>query len=249
MMSEERIEELVRRLEDFRTRGEAADTLVSEGEEAVEALLDALQRGAEGTRWVILNCLGEIGSEEAVPAIAEYLENPDYQTVARDSLIKIAGRDLGPMPQPWLRWAAEEGAARAGAAAEELSDRELVERAIQGSEVKLERETGDRFLLDVPVPEGRQPTWIVFGSTDHEGAEVVIVFANCGPAHAENYEAALRMNLRLPYGAVALRENKEGDQFVVFNTILRAALSPVELAKSVFTVAERSDHVARRLCR
>ncbi len=248
-MAEQDIEGLIARLRDFRTRSTAADELAARGAEAVEPVLKALdQEGNQGARWVMLSVLGRTGSAKAVPAIARHLEDGDYQTVAREALRNITGRDLGPLPRPWLRWAEERGQGTV-ADAHHLPDDTLIELALEDADCELKREAEGRYVANVaPGRDVARKVWTVFGSTDHEGAPVVIVFANCGRADPKNYEEALRMNLKMPYGAIALRDIGGEAQFVVFNTILRAGLSPVELRKSILTVAERSERIRRQLC-
>ncbi len=248
-MEQGEIQALIERLWDFRTRSTAHRRIVAHGREAVGPLLEALENEQqEGARWTILNCLGELGAEQAVPTIAPYLDDPDYQTVAHDALVKITGRDLGLMPEPWLRAVSTGAAEEVERARGELPDRKLLELSLQGSGAELREEAEDRWAVDLPVGEGaRREISVVFGSTDHEGSPLVILYSNCGPADPEHYETVLRQNLRMPYGAVALREIGGKPHFVMFNTILRKALSPTELRKSITTVGERARRVEQTL--
>ncbi|MCK4375344.1 MAG: hypothetical protein KAX19_08445 [Candidatus Brocadiae bacterium] len=257
-MSEQSIQDLIGQLASFRTRSAAADQLVAMGRDAVAPLLKALeQEGLQSAKWTVLNCLGDLGAEQAVPVIASHLERSDYGTVAHDALVKIVGRDLGPVPAEWLRWAERRAAevgrpagapAEAGAAYGALSNEKLMELALEGTCVRCSEEERDRFLVDLPLAGGRdQQVTVVFDSMDHEGAEIVIIYSDCGQARAEHYEGVLRRNLRMPYGAVALRDIEGKPCFVMFNTILRHALSPIELRKSILTVGERADRVERQL--
>jgi hypothetical protein len=210
----------------------------------------------EGARWALVNCLGELGDPRAVEALAPLLENSDFQIVARDALARIVGRDLGPLPRDWLRWA-EARALRTGRSPEEeaageappaLSDRELVEKALEGSAANWQHQGAERSVVELPLAGGgSKEVTIVFGAEDHEGAQIVIVYADCGRASPAHYETVLRRNLRMPYGAVALRDIEGEPCFVMFNTILRHALSPVELRKSIFTVGERAHRVERQM--
>ena len=244
----EQTDELIRQMRDFRTRSEAVRELTARGHSAVQPLLHALGAEAnEGARWAIVNCLGEIGDGAAVPTVTGYLEDTDYQTVAHDALAKIAGRDLGPLPAPWLRWASEHG--HEAPLERDLPDDQLLRKAVEGSGAAPTREAEGRYALELPLDGSRgRKVSVLFGGTDHEGSSIVIVFATCGEARAENYEAALRLNLKMPYGAVALRDIGGAPYFVMFNTILRAGLSPAELRKSILTVGERADRIERRLC-
>ena len=252
-MSGQSAKELIGQLRNFRLRSEASGRLVAMGRPAVAPLVAAL--GAEendGARWAMLNCLGQIGAPEAIPVLAAHLEQDAFQTVAHDALVRITGRDMGAVAAPWLRpEVMQDAAAAQGAPAPatvDLPDSELVAQAVQGSGAALTEEAKGRYAVEVPVSGGRRrKVSVIFGQTDHEGSPIVVVFANCGAARPESYEAALRLNLKMPYGAVALRDAAGGPQFVMFNTILRDALTPVELHKSIFVVGERSDRVERHL--
>lgn len=251
-MSDEELQGLIGQLRDFRLRHGASDRIAAAGREAVPALLDALERETlEGAKWAMLNCLGELGSPQAVPALAACLADSDFRTVAHDALVKIAGRDLGPLPKDWLRWARQfaVGAEQHGAAETgEMSNRELVEVAVRESAASCREEEPGRFIVSLPVSGAQtQQVAIVFGQTDHEGAPIVIIFADCGEAQPEHYERALRRNLRMPYGAIALRDVGGKPYFVMFNTILRHALSPIELRKSIFAIGERAARIHRQI--
>ncbi|MHC4789225.1 MAG: hypothetical protein ACYS8K_08515, partial [Planctomycetota bacterium] len=210
----------------------------------------------EGARWAIVQCLGELHAEVAMPAVASLLEDDNYRTVAHEALLKIVGRDLGPLPGDWLRWAErhalETGKSLAtvmeGGAEEQVSDERLIELALEGTVATYHEEAQNRYAVDLPLGGGqRQQVAVIFGAADHEGAEIVIVYSDCGEARSEHYELVLRRNLRMPYGAIALRDISGRPSFVMFNTILRHALSPVELRKSIFAVGERAHRVERQL--
>lgn len=256
-MDRERVHELTRQLRDFRTRSAAIEALSAAGKDAVGPLLTALEMESnEGARWAMIHCLGELGESRAVPVLAPFLEQSDYQSVAREALTRIVGRDLGPLPADWLRWAElrplETGrhleTAYEAEAAEPLTNARLVELALEGSAASWREEDADRFVVNLPLAGGRtQRVTLAFGAADHEGAEIVIVYSDCGEANPAHYEAVLRRNLRMPYGAVALRDAGDKSVFVMFNTILRHALSPIELRKSIFTIGERAHRVERQL--
>jgi len=253
-----RVDALIADLRDFRMRSEAADELVAMGGEVVSRLLEALDKETnDGARWAILNCLGEIGAHDAVPAIAKHLSQDNYQSVAHDALVRITGLDLGPLEADWLRWLkrtsvgvgeepaeADEGAVNAG----EIDDKRLVELSLQNTGASWDEEAPGRYAVGVPLAgRSSQAVSVVFGGKDHEGSRIVVIYSLCGEAKPDRYEAALRRNLRMPYGAVALKDIDGKPHFVMFNTILRRDLSPVELRKSILTVGERSHQVEKEL--
>lgn len=247
-MAEDRAQELIEKLRDFRTRSAARSQLTAMGREAVGPLLEALEQGSQkGARWTILDCLGDLGAEEAIPVIAAYLDDPGYQTVAYDALVKITGRDLGLVPEGWLKWVRKEGKAVPRAEGE-LPDKELLELTLEESGAQWSEEAEGRYVIELPVGKRRtRQVTVVFGGEDHEHSPIVIVYANCGEASPEHYETVLRNNLRMPYGAVALRDIGGKPYFVMFNTILREALGPTELRKSIVSVGERAERVERQL--
>ena len=245
-MSDERIADLVGKLGNFRARGPAMQQLVAAGAEAVGPLLDALESGStEGARWAIIRCLGQLRARQAAPRLAPLLDDSRYRSVAHDALIAIAGKDVGPTSAAWLRWAGEGGGDHDPRMhATESSDQRLMELAVAGSGAALRSAVGGRQVVEVPLSGGqRQEVTVNLGAKDPEGSAIVIVHADCGAAAPEHHEYALRRNLRMPYGALAVRDAGGGPRFVMFNTLLRDALSPLELKKSILTVAERAASV------
>ncbi len=245
---------LIAELKSFRTRSRAANELMALGEAAVRPLRDALaDDDLMDARWTIVNCLGATGSASAVPDLAALLGQGEYHTVAHEALVRMAGRDLGPTPRDWLRWAQEEAARTGGPSGEShaaeaaLSDEELMKEAVRRTGADCRADEENRYVVDVPLGGGKsQPVSAIFGASDHEGAQIVIVYSDCGEADPEHYETVLRRNLRMPYGAVALRDIDGTSCFVVFNAILRHALSPVELRKSILAIGEGADRVRRQ---
>ena len=126
-----------------------------------------------------------------------------------------------------------------------------------------EKELCDVVLVDIVegVPQGKALDLTeaspiekhdagLIGTNEYEaseGSDIVIVYADCGAARPDDYEPVLRRNPRMPYGAVALGGTAGTPRFVMFNTILRQGLNPAELRKSILTVGQRSDLVARDL--
>jgi HEAT repeat protein len=252
-MTDDRIDGLIVALTNFRGRSQAAVELVEIGATAVPPLVEALSRPEmEAARWSILNCLGEIARPEAVSAVAPWLDEPDYQTVAHDALVRIAGRDVGPLREDWLDWSRDEGAAApappaaAVDAAEALPD-VLLKRAVEGTRGDWREESQGRFTVNLPVGNAAQKVTVLFGGADHDGSEIVVVYTVCGPAARSKYGSALRLNMRMSYGAVALRDVGGEPHFVMFNSILRHGLTPIELRKSIVAIGERSVAVAKQL--
>ena len=257
MNDPEKIEDLIEQLGNFRSRSRAIRRVVERGDEAVEPLIDALHReNQEGTRWAILRCLGELGAEEAVGHIAPLLQERQYRSAAHDALIEIVGDDLGPAPQPWLRWAQDTSLGRPSSTVLDpqmhmtgLPDERLLALALKGSEATWTQEAEGRYAVKVPVEDQEEPQdlTITLAQQDHEGSPIVIAYADCGEASEKHYADALERNLRMPYGAIGLRRSGSSSRFVMFNTLLREDMSPLELQKSILAIAERAARVRREL--
>ena len=254
-MAEGGIRECIEGLRDFRRRSDAIRDLVAAGGAAVAPLLEALSLEThEGARWAILRCLAELKAQEAVGGIAPLLVDPQVKGAAHEALVQIVGEDMGMSPQPWLKWAQERGPAARPAAAygaemhmTGLPDARMVELALRGSGAAWREQGTGRFAVEVPCAGAVQEVSLILSAKDHEGAPIAIVYAECGPASPEHYEYALRRNLRMPYGALAIRDVGGRPQFVMFNTLLREDMSPLELRKSILAVAERAARVRQEL--
>jgi len=237
--------ELVEMLRSFRTRKEAMDRLVERGAEAAPALIEALGSRHEGVRWAAARCLGEIGALDAAPKLVELLASPADAGAARGALSRILGRDLGDNQSAW-RNAIHAGAAKpeGGATTE---DELLVRDATSGLRAKVTPSGGTHFV-EVDLESGRKQTVrVVMGASDFEKSPIVIVYTECAPADPRLYEFALRTNLTLHYGALALREVDGRNRLVLFDSLSREGLAPQALRKSIAFVAEKGDLLEQRL--
>ena len=99
---------------DARVRMAACDAWRKRGGPEAVALLSArYEADAEiDVRLKALRELGELGDEQAIPAIARALEDPDpavqYRAVC--ALKQVSGRDLGDDVNAWRTWAADQEA-------------------------------------------------------------------------------------------------------------------------------------------
>jgi hypothetical protein len=250
------IQELIDELADFRRRSAAIREIGAMGDSAVQPLIAALEASEqEGTRWAVLRCLGVLKARDAIPQIAQMLEDRRYRTSAHETLVRIVGEDLGESKEAWLNWVQGSGAAAdsakgASALLRRMSghtDDRLMALALKDSGASYKSAGHGRYLAEVPAEGATQPVSVRLDARDHEGSPICIVYADCGPADPQHYEYALKRNFKTPYGALAVRDSSDGSRFVMFNTIVREALSPVELRKSIFTVAERTARVKRDL--
>lgn len=255
-MSDAQTDKLIRGLEDFRTRSDCIKKLGMRGNKAVGPLVEALDSTfSEGARWAVIKCLGLIQDKRAIPALAPLLKEGNMADEAREALTLIAGKDLGAAPQTWLEFFKEEAGkypGKRGPAPDMrstgLDEKQLLELIFDADDIQYKSTGSGKYLADVPTSEdGTQQVRVHFSEKDHEGEPIVIVYSICCAADPSNYDYALRRNLKMPYGALAVADSSSGPQFVMFNTLLRQDMSASELKKSIMTVAERAAVVKKDL--
>ena len=115
---------------------------------------------------------------------------------------------------------------------------------------------GETFRLKVALPGGRSQA-VTVEPSDHAVAERLLTIRSvCCPAEPGFYEEALRLNGRMPHGALCVRELDPAaghapsaagaggaPYFVVSNSYPRATVDPEEVRHSVFEAASRADAV------
>ena len=270
----ERAQQLIAQLRHFRTRKDAIDGLLMLGDEAIPDLIDTLGHPMENVRWAARSVLARLGGDTVVERLIETLDDPARQEQAAEALREITGQAIGTSRQAWADWArprgqaapppaetAREPAPAAGAAPEPspeaapepeqparpLADGDLVQAAVKDANIDVRQHSGG-YVLTVPLQGGRrQRVTISFNATDFEGESLVVVYTECAPAEPKNYEWALRQNLRMSFGAIAIRDRGGHPTFVMVNTHSRGTLDAEDLRKSVLLLASRGDKLGAAL--
>jgi hypothetical protein len=128
-----------------------------------------------------------------------------------------------------------------------MEEREMVlERALRDIEHSCERTP---FGFDTIVRLGRrkQRVQVIYENPDVEGDRLILVQTTCGPASSKNHRWALRLNLRLAFGRVAIRRTGTKDMFVFVQTLFEDHTQPAELRKAIKEAAERGDWIEKQL--
>jgi len=272
-----RAQELVEQLRSFRARKEAMEALVLLGDEAIEPLIAALGHGMENVQWAAGHALSQIGGDAVIARLIEALDDASSAESAAKVLSTLTGKTFGTDRAAWSGWAQaptvepeaapeppveppdrEAGrgssAARGSAAEppspappEPLSDKELVEAAVEGTEISV-RDRTSGFVLSVPIARGRSQRVILnFTAKDFEDEPLIVVYTECAPAKATNYEWALRQNVRMSFGAIGIRDRAGQPTFVMVDTHHRATVAPEDLRKSILLLAQRGDSLEESL--
>ncbi len=101
----------------------------------------------------------------------------------------------------------------------------------------------EKYGVNVKLPDGRQQK-VFMESSDHRSDEqLLLIYSICCPAKSTFYERALRMNSEFSHGGLGIREIDGTPHFVMIDTYPRGTVDAEEVRKSVWEVAEHSDHV------
>lgn len=241
------IDAFLQQLEDYRSRSRAMNHLRRMGAKVVPHLLPLLNHPLEGVRWSAVTLLGEIGDPAAIAQLKRMKDDPHigYQVLeVIDRLEKL--HDVKEVETPAT--VEKEAATEPPAASERTfeNDEELINAAVKNADWSLERNP-DGWSVLVHLPHGRKQSIRCIFQESSKGSPLVIVYTKCGPAKESLYEAALKLNLRLPFGAVAVRESEGQKLFVMVNSFLRETLTPLQLKKSVERLAKEADALEKRL--
>jgi hypothetical protein len=109
-------------------------------------------------------------------------------------------------------------------------------------------EAEDGFELSIPLPGDRkQKVFITADRRDSDGEELFQIFTICAEANPALYAFALKLNMEIDYGALAIKEIYGKDHLVIVDTQLVRTAQPVEIEKSVITLAEVGDDIEQIL--
>lgn len=231
--------EWVEQLHSPETRRTARQRLVAA--RAVNALIDSLGSYNESVVWAAVVSLGELRAAEAVEPLVGLLERGVLEVAVVDSLRQITGKDLGRDPR---RWRASLGAAASQPA---FDVGRCMARTAEYLGVPASR-SGSSYVFRLPLTDGRsQRVAVSFDRHDAQDRELVVLYSECGPANPKVYEAALRRNLSMPFGAFAIRDLDGRPNLVVVETVSADAVTPDSLAAKIEQIATQADEVERQL--
>jgi len=176
--------------------------------------------------------LGEIAAT-ALTALHEHRDEPDQDV--RRSVDKALGAASGAL----------EGIAPASQD-REYSLRELAEACAKGDERTVE-ESGDGFLINVMLKSGRHQTVRLDNHNRKDGTELVRVFSKCGPAKEDAFSWALKANMKISHGALAIMTENEEKFLVMTHCYLAKQAAPRAVKASVKEMAHYADWIENKL--
>jgi hypothetical protein len=233
-------------LRNMRTRAVTINAVCTQGAKMTEAVVPLLQDRHDGVRWSAIKILSEIGDNTAIPALITLLEQHRNTTDAVNALCMITGQELGDSPVEWREWLLKSADGNAGAAGM-LSDRDLITEATRDMNAVISGES-PHFGVLVSLPDGRsQQIWIDFTRTGSDDSPLVQLSTPCGQAIPSQYAEALRLNMLIPFGALAIADIDGTEHLVIVDTYRRATVHPEILADAIQSLAQHGDSVEQSI--
>lgn len=106
---------------------------------------------------------------------------------------------------------------------------------------------GDGFVARVTLKGGRSQSVHVREFLREDGVKLVQVYTVCGRADEKAYAWALRANMKLIQGAVALSKDGEDERFVLSTSFLADQVSKVEIKSAIKETAFYGDWIEQKL--
>jgi serine/threonine-protein kinase len=177
---------------------------------------------------------------EPVPDVTEYDPRIPVEVTA------IIERCLAKRPENRYE-SAEELAAHLQGVIYQLRDTDsLIRESLQGVDCFFQG-GHNHYRIVFRLPEDRLQE--VYAEVSHGpgGERVLSVFSVCGPADPTHFEYALRLNDRLCYGSLSVRNVRGEPMFVMSRTFPRDHVSAADVRAAMFEIARRSDRVEQQL--
>jgi len=237
--NENEFADLVQQLYEPRLRRTARQKLVAK---AVRPLLECLDATNESVVWAAVESLQDLRAVEAVGPLIDLLERGVLVIDVSEALTAITGQTFGTDVHRWRKWHSDPTTKAA-----EVDTDDCIRRTADLLGVE-PTGSGKSFRFKLSLPGGRtQKVAIYFGHRDSQGAPLVIIYSECGPADAKYYEAILRKNMTIPAGAFAIRDVDGRPNFVMVDTMLADTVTPSALAKKIENIGGRADSVEKLL--
>jgi membrane protease subunit (stomatin/prohibitin family) len=109
-------------------------------------------------------------------------------------------------------------------------------------------EGADEWQVVVQVgPLRKQTVHVRFDQKDPQGHPLVSFSSVCGPSTPENAMQLLKFNAQMVVGAFAIQSTPAGDMVVVAASQLAAALTALDVSRTITTIAWQADRIEESL--
>ena len=174
---------------------------------------------------------------------------PDIRDLAPqvpELVAEILARCLAKKPEDRYD-SAEELSADLKVAAFGLRDTEsLVRECVEGLDCFIQG-ARDHYRLLFQLPNDRLQEVYLEVTQGRQGEGLISVFSVCGPADPNHFEYALRMNDKLTYGSLSIRNVNGQPMFVMTRTFAREHVYAADIRAALLEIARRGDRVEQQL--
>lgn len=203
---------------------------------------------------------------EVIDSAVENLRNRDAGWVTRrdgaDLLGRVALRALEALHKASdeqdvdVRRAVEKALGQAAATLEGIKPRpversftldELVRASVKPGERELTELNENEYRMDVSLREGRKQSVHIHRFQRKDGVDLIQVYTICGKADERSYAWALRANMKLVQGAIALEQKGDDEQFVLTTCFLAEHVTRWEMKAAVKETAYYGDWMESKL--
>lgn len=138
------------------------------------------------------------------------------------------------------------GLSRAPSAAP-ADPKQLVRSVAQSSQWQC-LEAGEAWQIVVPIGSLRKQTVVVrFDQKDDDGHPLISYSSVCGPSTPENAMQLLKFNAQMVMGAFGIQSGPAGDMVVVCASQLAATTTPLDISRTITSIAWQADKVEEKL--
>ena len=163
-----------------------------------------------------------------------------------DASLPILERCLAKSPADRYDSAAELAADLQGVIFRFRNTETLIRESVEGLDCFVSG-ARDQFRVLFPLPGDRMHEVYVEGSTGALGERLLTIFSVCGPAEPKHFEFALRLNDKLTYGGVSIRDVNSEPMFVMNRTFSRDHVGPADARAAMLELARRSDRIEQMI--
>jgi serine/threonine protein kinase len=122
----------------------------------------------------------------------------------------------------------------------------LVRESVDGLECFIQGGR-DNYRIMFELPNDRLQEVYLEVTQGEQGQRNLSVFSVCGPADPKHYEFALKLNDRLTYGSLSIRNVNGQPMFVMTRTFTRDLVCAADVRGALLEIARRADHVEMQL--